>query len=41
MGEGLPYTGEIGLSAGPNFLVFSLTQSTSDIWLKTESAPAY
>jgi len=41
LGEGLPYTGEIGLSAGPNFLVFSLTQSTSDIWLKTESAPAY
>lgn len=33
---GVPYVGEIGLSAGPTFLVFSLTQSTSDIWLKSD-----
>jgi eukaryotic-like serine/threonine-protein kinase len=31
------YEGAIGLSAGPNFLVFGATRSTSDVWLKFQS----
>jgi eukaryotic-like serine/threonine-protein kinase len=32
------YVGNIGLSAGPKFLVFGLTETSSNIWLKNDSA---
>ncbi|HEY2017533.1 MAG TPA: protein kinase [Bryobacteraceae bacterium] len=32
------YSGDIGLSAAANFLVFSLAEYTGNIWLKTDSA---
>jgi eukaryotic-like serine/threonine-protein kinase len=34
------YEGAVGLSAGPNFLVFEVTRSNSDIWLKVQPVPA-
>ncbi|MDR3702037.1 MAG: protein kinase [Candidatus Sulfopaludibacter sp.] len=33
------YPGNIGLSAAPHLLVFSMTSSTSDVWLKSAAAP--
>ncbi|HWC97348.1 MAG TPA: protein kinase [Candidatus Sulfopaludibacter sp.] len=39
LGGAHSYPGTVGLSAGPNFLVFGITQSTSDVWLKTEKLP--
>jgi serine/threonine protein kinase len=34
------YEGTIGLSAGPNFLVFGATRSNSDVWLKVQPIAA-
>ncbi len=35
------YPGNIGLSAAPHLLVFSVSSSTSDIWLKNAAAPQH
>ncbi len=41
LGGAARYPGDIGLSAAAHFLVFSVSSSTSDVWLKNAAGPAH